>query len=154
MAIIHRARRKTILGYFNDEEATKKTFSGEYLKTGDLGYIDEDGFIYFRARKKRVIKVNGVAVFPHEIEDVISKISGVTNVCVIQIPDEKTVNAAKAYVVSKNKDPERIINECKKRLISWSIPREIEFVQSLPMTRYHKVNYRKVQEMEDEKRKV
>ena len=145
--------KNIMLGYFNDEEATKKTFAGEYLKTGDLGYIDEDGFLYFRARKKRVIKVNGVAVFPHEIEDVISKISGVTNVCVIQIPDEKTVNAAKAYVVSKNKDPERILAECKKRLISWSIPREIEFVQSLPMTRYHKVNYRKVQEMEDEKRK-
>ena len=112
------------------------------------------GFLYFTARKKRVIKVSGVAVFPHEIEAVISNLSGVQSVCVVQIPDENSLNAAKAYVVSRNKDPERIIAECRKRLISWSIPKEIEFVNSLPMTRYHKVDYRKVQEMENAKRKV
>lgn len=143
-----------MLGYFNDEEATKKTYYGEYLKTGDIGYIDDDGFLYFTARKKRVIKVNGVAVFPHEIEETISSLSGISNVCVVQIPDEKTVNAAKVYVVSKNKDVDRIINICKKKLITWSIPKEVEFVSSLPMTRYHKVDYRKVQEMENNKRKV
>ncbi len=143
-----------MLCYFNDEKATKATYLGEYLTTGDIGYLDEDGFLYFVARKKRVIKVNGVAVFPHEIESVISNLNGVQSVCVVQIPDERTINAAKAYVVSKNKDPQRIIDECKRRLISWSIPREIEFVNSLPMTRYHKVDYRKVQEIENSKRKV
>ena len=143
-----------MLGYFNDPEATEATYVGEYLKTGDLGYIDEDGFLYFVARKKRVIKVNGVAVFPHEIEGVISTINGVQAVCVVQIPDEKTAFAAKAYVVSKVKDPDKIIAECKKRLISWAIPREIEFVSSLPMTKYNKVDYRKVQELENSKRKV
>ncbi|MBO6280794.1 MAG: acyl--CoA ligase [Bacilli bacterium] len=143
-----------MLKYFNDEEATKATYRDGYLLTGDLGYMDEDGFIYFTNRKKRVIKVNGVAVFPHEIESVILGLSGVSSVCVIQIPDEKTIHAAKAYVVSKNKDPERIKRECKKKLISWSIPREVEFVDKLPMTRYHKVDYRKVQEMENNKRKV
>ena len=143
-----------MLCYFDDEKATKATYSGEYLTTGDIGYMDEDGFLYFVTRKKRVIKVNGVAVFPHEIEAVISNLSGVSSVCVVQIPDERTNYAAKAFVVSKNKDPQRIIDECKKRLISWSIPREIEFVNSLPMTKYHKVDYRKVQEIENSKRKV
>lgn len=142
-----------MLGYFNDSAASKKTYFGEYLKTGDLGYIDEDGFIYFSSRRKRVIKVNGVAVFPHEIEETILTLSGIINVCVVQIPNPNTVHAAKAYVVSKNKDKERIINVCKKKLITWSIPREIEFVKSLPMTRYNKVDYMKVQEMEDNKRK-
>ena len=143
-----------MLHYFKDEEATKATYYGEYLKTGDIGYIDEDGFLYFVARKKRVIKVSGVAVFPHEIENVISNLSGVKSVCVVQIPDERSLYAAKAYVVSNNKDPQRIIDECRRRLISWSIPREIEFVNSLPMTKYHKVDYRKVQEIENSKRKV
>ena len=143
-----------MLGYFNDEKATKQTYVGDYLTTGDIGYMDEDGFLYFVTRKKRVIKVNGVAVFPHEIENVISNLSGVTSVCVVQIPDERTINAAKAYVVSKNKDPQRVLDECKRRLISWSIPREVEFVNSLPMTKYHKVDYRKVQEMENAKRKI
>ncbi len=143
-----------MLGYFNDEEATKATYVDGYLKTGDLGYMDEDGFLYFTARKKRVIKVNGVAVFPHEIESVILSLSGVSGACVVQIPDEKTVNAAKAFVVSINKDPERIKNECRKKLISWAIPREIEFVKSLPQTRYHKTDYRKMQELENSRRKV
>ena len=143
-----------MLCYFNDEKATKQTYAGDYLTTGDIGYMDDDGFLYFVARKKRVIKVNGVAVFPHEIENVVSNLSGVSAACVVQIPDERTINAAKVYVVSKNKDPQRIIDECKRRLISWSIPREVEFVNSLPMTKYHKVDYRKVQEMENAKRKI
>lgn len=141
-----------MIGYYNDEEATKATYYKGYLKTGDLGFIDEDGFVYFKARKKRVIKVNGVAVFPHEIESVISNMSGVSAVCVVEIPDEKTVNAAKVYVVSKDKDPDRIKNQCRRKLISWSIPKEVEFVKSLPMTKYNKVDYRKVQEMENKKR--
>lgn len=140
--------------YFEDEKATKATYIGEYLKTGDLGYLDEDGFLYFSSRKKRVIKVNGVAVFPSEIEEAIMSLKGINNVCVIQIPDEKTTNAAKAYVVSKNKDVNRIINVCKQKLITWAIPKEVEFVKELPLTKYHKVDYVKVQEMENNKRKV
>ena len=143
-----------MLGYFNDIEATKETFVGDYLVTGDLGYIDEDGFLYFKSRKKNVIKVNGVAIFPSEIQKVIESLSGISKCCVVQIPDERTVNACKAYVIGKNKDPERIINACRKKLISWSIPKEIEFVSSLPMTKFNKVDYRKVQEMENQKRKV
>ena len=143
-----------MIGYFEDEKATKATYIGEYLKTGDLGYLDEDGFLYFSSRKKRVIKVNGVAVFPSEIEEAIMSLKGINNVCVIQIPDEKTTNAAKAYVVSKNKDVNRIINVCKQKLITWAIPKEVEFVKELPLTKYHKVDYVKVQEMENNKRKV
>ena len=143
-----------MLHYFNDPEATKATYVGDFLTTGDLGYLDEDGFLYFKSRKKNVIKVSGVAVFPSEIEKVISSLKGVTNCCVVQIPDEKTVNAAKAYVVSKNKDPERIQLACKKKLISWAIPKEVEFVSSLPMTKYNKVDHKKVQEMENKKRNI
>lgn len=143
-----------MLGYFNDPKATESTYHDGYLKTGDLGYLDEDNFLYFTARKKRVIKVSGVAIFPHEIEKVISSLSGVKSVCVIQIPDENTINAAKAYVVSRNRDASRIIEECKKRLISWSIPKEVEFVSSLPMTKMNKVDFKKVQELENSKRKV
>ena len=143
-----------MLGYFKDEESSKSVYSDGYLKTGDLGYIDEDGFLYFKARKKRVIKVSGVAVFPHEIEAVISSLSGIEAVCVIQIPDEKLTNAVKAVVVAKNKNKDRIIAECQKRLISWAIPREIEFRNSLPYTRYHKINYLKIQEEENKKYQI
>ena len=140
-----------MLGYFNNEEATKKTYYNGYLKTGDLGYIDEDGFLFFNSRKKRVIKVSGVAVFPHQIEEVISHIPGVKGVCAIQIPDEKLVHAVKVLVVSDNKNPDIIIGECRRQLISWSIPKEIEFVNKLPYTKYKKVNFQKLQLEEDKK---
>ena len=144
-----------MLGYFKDEAASKAVYTSDgFLKTGDVGYIDEDGFLYFKARKKRVIKVSGVAVFPSEIEAVIGKMSGITAVCVIQIPDEKLINATKAVIVAKNKNKERIVSECQKRLISWAVPKEIEFVDSLPYTKYHKVNYMKVQEEENKKRLI
>ena len=144
-----------MLCYFKDEESSKNVYTKDgYLKTGDVGYIDDDGFLYFKARKKRVIKVSGVAVFPSEIEAVISSMSGINAVCVIQIPDEKSINAVKAIIVAKNKNKERIISECQKRLISWAIPKEIEFVDSLPYTKYHKINYMKVQDEENKKRQI
>ena len=144
-----------MLGYYKDEKASKAVYTEDgYLKTGDLGYIDEDGFLYFKTRMKRVIKVSGVAVFPSEIEAVISRMSGITAVCVIQIPDEKLINAVKAVIVGKNKNKERIVAECQKRLISWAVPKEIEFVDSLPYTKYHKINYMKVQEEENKKRQI
>ena len=143
-----------MLGYYNNEEATKETYYGDYLKTGDMGYIDEDGFIFYTARKKRVIKVSGIAVFPHEIEEVISHIPGVKGVCAIQIPYDNTGHAVKVFVVANFRDPNIIMEECKKHLISWSLPREIEFVMSLPMTKYKKVNFAKLQQMENEKRGI
>ena len=142
-----------MLGYFNSPN-DKDIYADGYLKTGDLGYIDEDGFLFFKTRKKRVIKVSGVAVFPHEIEQVISRMSGIQAVCVVQIPDEKFIHAIKAVVVAKNKNKDRIISECSKYLISWAVPKEIEFVNSLPMTRYRKVNYMKVQEEENKKYQI
>ena len=142
----------TMLGYFNNDEATKATYFNGYLKTGDLGYLDEDGFLFFNSRKKRVIKVSGVAVFPHQIEEVISHIPGVKGVCAIQIPDEKLTNAVKVFVVYDKKNPEVILEECRRMLISWSIPKEVEFVDKLPYTKYKKVNFAKLQLEEDKKR--
>ena len=143
-----------MLGYYNNEEATRDTYHGEYLKTGDMGYIDEDGFIFYTSRKKRVIKVSGIAVFPHEIEEVISHIPGVKGVCAIQIPNENTGHAVKVFVMASFRDPNIIIDECRKHLISWSLPREIEFVTKLPYTKMKKVNFVKLQQMEDEKRGI
>ena len=143
-----------MLGYYNNDEATKETYFGDYLKTGDMGYIDEDGFVFYTSRKKRVIKVSGIAVFPHEIEDVISHIPGVKGVCAIQIPNENTGHAVKVFVKSNFRDANIIMEECRKHLISWSLPREIEFVNNLPMTKYHKVNFVKLQQMENERRGI
>lgn len=149
----------TMLHYFNNEEATKNTFTKDgYLKTGDIGYIDEDGFIFFKQRAKRVIKVSGVGVFPSEIEQLIQSVPGVINCCAISIPDKRLVHAVKVFVVAKYFDEEgmrrTIMDTCRKYLIRWSVPKEIEFVKELPMTLLGKVDFMKLQKQENESRGI
>lgn len=145
-------------GYYEDEEATEKTFFNGWLKTGDLGYIDEDGFVFFKQRKKRVVKVSGVGVFPTEIERLIETIPGVEKVCAIEIPDAKLVHAIKVFVVAKYFDEEgmkeTILDTCRKYLIRWSVPKEIEFRDSLPMTLLGKIDFNALQKEENKKRGI
>ena len=149
----------TMLHYFANEEATIKTFTKDgYLKTGDLGYIDEDGFIFFKQRAKRVIKVSGVGVFPSEIEQLIQTVPGVINCCAISIPDKRLVHAVKVFVVAKYFDEEgmrrSIMDTCRKYLIRWSVPKEIVFVKELPMTLLGKVDFNKLQKQENKERGI
>ena len=145
-----------MLGYYQDEEATKNCLIDGYLYTGDLGYMDADGFIFFKQRKKRVVKVSGVAVFPSEVEQLIESMPEVSACAAIRIPDEKLQNSIKVFVVAKYFDEtdmkDRILETCRKYLIRWSIPTEIEFRESLPLTMLGKVDFRTLQEEEDKKR--
>ena len=149
----------TMLYYYDDEEATKATFTKDrYLKTGDLGYMDEDNYIFFKQRKKRVVKVSGVGVFPSEIEALVETVPGVTSVCAIRIPDARLGSAIKLFVVAKYFDEEgmrkSIIEKCQKYLIRWAIPKEVEFRDELPVTLLGKIDFKTLQEEEDRKRGV
>ena len=143
-------------GYFHDEEATKETVKNGWLYTGDLGYMDEDDFVFFKQRKKRVIKVSGVGVFPTEIERLVESVPGVEACCAIQIPDARLQNAVKIFVVAKFFDEEGMRNDimdtCRKYLIRWAVPKEIEFCESLPKTLLGKIDFKVLQKQEDEKR--
>ena len=145
-----------MLCYFNDEEATKNTFTDDgWLKTGDMGYIDEDGYVFFKQRIKRVVKVSGVAVFPSEVENLVETVPGVSECCAIRIPDPKLVSAIKVFVVAKYFDEEgmkrTIMEYARKYLIRWAIPKEIEFVKELPHTMLGKVDFKKLQEENNKK---
>ena len=148
----------TMIGYWNDPEATKATFKNGWLCTGDLGYMDGDGYIFFQQRKKRVVKVSGVAVFPTEVERLVETVPGVEAVCAIQIPDARLQHALKLFVVAKYFDEEgmrnQILDTCRKYLIKWSVPKEIEFVKELPLTLLNKVDFKKLQEQENAKRGI
>ena len=148
----------TMIGYWNDPEATKTTFKDGWLCTGDLGYKDDDGFIFFQQRKKRVVKVSGVAVFPTEVEHLVETVPGVEAVCAIQIPDSRLQHALKLFVVAKYFDEEGmrnlIMDTCRKYLIKWSVPKEIEFVKELPMTLLNKVDFKKLQDQENAQRGI
>ena len=147
-----------MVGYFEDEENTKKTIRDGWLYTGDLGYMDEDGFIFFSQRKKRVVKVSGVGVFPTEVERLIETVPGVISCCAIQIPDPKLQHALKVFVVAKYFDEEgmrnQIIDTCRKYLIRWSVPKEIEFRKELPTTLLGKVDFNRLQKEEDKARGI
>ncbi|MCQ2776448.1 MAG: acyl--CoA ligase [Bacilli bacterium] len=145
-----------MLGYFKDEEATNQTLKDGWLHTGDLGYMDEDGFIFFKSRRKRVVKVSGVAVFPSEVEALVSSIPEVISVAAIEIPNAKLQSSIKIFVVAKYFDEEgmksKILETCRKYLIRWAVPTEIEFRKDLPVTKLGKVDYRTLQSEENAKR--
>ena len=146
-----------MIGYFKDEKASEACMKDGYILSGDLGYINEDGFLFFKQRIKRVIKVSGVGVFPSEVEKLVCSISGVDNACAIRIPDKKLQSALKLFVVTKAFDKEdmrqKIMDTCRKYLIRWSVPKEIEFRDNLPLTMIGKVDFKTLQKEEDEKRK-
>ncbi len=149
-------------GYLNNPEETAATLKVHddgkiWLHTGDLGYRDADGFFYFKQRLKRMIKSSGMNVYPSEVENVICQHEEVKFACVIGVEDAHQMTRIKAFVELHNpalagKDKEEeIIQFVRKRLIKWSCPREIEFMEKLPLTRIGKVDFKKLEEIEHAK---
>jgi long-chain acyl-CoA synthetase len=142
-----------MLGYLDEPEATREALrvhadGRTWLHTGDLGRMDGDGFFYFSARFKRMIKSSGFNVYPAQVEAVLYQSPLVAEACVIGVPDPEQVERVKAVVVLK--DPTKanagvekaLIDACRASLIKWSCPREIEFRSELPKTRVGKIDYR------------
>jgi long-chain acyl-CoA synthetase len=141
-----------MLGYLDNPEATAATLEVHddlrlWLRTGDLGRMDEDGWVTFTCRLKRMIKSSGFNVYPAEVEAVLYRHPEVSAACVVGIPDEAQGERVKAFVVVE--DPSRqgpaleeeLIGHCRRELIKWSCPREIEFRRELPLTKYGKVDF-------------
>jgi long-chain acyl-CoA synthetase len=129
-------------GYWKrDDETAKVMTSDGYFKSGDIGIMNEDGFIKIVDRKKDMILVSGFNVYPNEIEDVVSQHPKVFEVAAIGIPDEKTTEAIKLFIVKK--DPtltaDDIIHFCRENLTNYKIPRHIEFRTELPKTNVGKI---------------
>ena len=152
-----------MLGYFDNEEETKDTLrvhsdGNVWLHSGDLGSMDEDGFITYRQRIKRMIITSGYNVYPAQIEEVLEKHPAVSEVTVIGVPHPYKIEVGKVFAVLRDGfDPEAVKEElielCKKNLAVYAIPREWEFCDSLPKTIVGKTDYRKLQEEELERRK-
>lgn len=141
-------------GYYGDEEATKNAFfvsdGAKWVRTGDMGRIDKDGFVYFVDRKKRVIKISGNNVFPQEIENVVNKTEGVKRSCVVAMSSGGKP-AVKLIVqpvegVDVNALEKKIVAEIKAKLLKYAIPKVVEFRDRLPLTQIGKVDYRKLEE--------
>ena len=145
-----------MLGYIHHEEENANTLrvhadGNVWLHTGDLGIMDEEGFIYFRQRIKRMIISSGYNIYPSQLENIIEAYPAVQRCCVIGVPDPYKMQVVKAFVVLKDgqKDNPEIKDElmeyCKKHIARYALPKEIEIRDSLPTTLVGKVAYTQLQ---------
>ncbi len=134
-----------MLGYYGTNETPIRQLCGEdWLFTGDICYLDNDGYLFFKQRAKNMIKVSGVPVFPSEIENLVMKIDGVKNVAAIGIPDSQKGEVVKLFVEKQEgvEDEElknKVIAECKAKLIVYAVPKVIE-IRTLPLNSIGKVD--------------
>ncbi|MDG4554158.1 MAG: long-chain-fatty-acid--CoA ligase [Candidatus Competibacter sp.] len=136
-------------GYWNRPEETAKVMTADgYLRTGDVGYIDERGYVRIVDRKKDMILVSGFNVYPNEIEDVVVLHPGVLEVAAVGVPDEKSGEAVKVVVVAKDAalTAEALIEHCRQHLTSYKVPRRIEFRTELPRSNVGKILRRLLRE--------
>ena len=149
-----------MLGYMDNPEETFQTLRSHgdgriWLHTGDLGYMDEDGFVYFRQRIKRMIITSGYNVYPSQLENVIDSHEKVLLSCVIGVKDPYRVQRVKAFVVPMpGVEPteelrQELLEYCASRIAKYAMPREIEFRKELPKTLVGKVAYRVLEEEEN-----
>lgn len=136
-------------GYWNRPEETAKVLTSDgWLHTGDIARIDQRGYAYIVDRKKDMILVSGFNVYPNEIEDVVALHPGVLEVAAIGVPDEKSGEAVKVFVVKK--DPgltaEALLEHCRTNLTPYKLPRHIEFRDALPKSNVGKIIRRELRE--------
>ena len=154
-----------MLGYLDKPEETADTLrvladGRTWLYTGDLGHMDEDGFVYFHRRQKRIIITNGYNVYPNQLENVIDSCPEVSYSCVIGVKDLHRIQKVKAYIVLKDGiEPdeackERIMEQLRHQIARYALPREMEFRKELPKTLVGKVAYRQLEEEVNQRRSV
>ena len=136
-------------GYWEKPDETEKVLSSEgWLKTGDMGRMDKDGFVFIEDRKKDMILVSGFNVYPNEIEGVVAEMDDVLEVAAIGKESSDSGELVKLFVVKKNPNLTKndIYNHCRKNLTAYKVPKEIEFKDELPKTNVGKILRRALRE--------
>ena len=153
-----------MFGYIGHEDENAQTLQKHedgyiWLHTGDVGAMDEEGFIFFRQRIKRMIIVSGYNVYPSQIENIIDSLDEVHMSCCIGVPDSYKMHKVKAFVTltpgiePSDKIKEKILETCRKKIAKWAVPYDVEFRDELPKTLVGKVAYRVLEEEEEAKLK-
>jgi long-chain acyl-CoA synthetase len=136
-------------GYWNAEEETKKAFTADgYFRSGDVGYVGEDGMVRIVDRIKDMILVSGFNVYPNEVEEVLSSHPQVMEAAVVGVPDEHSGEAVRAFVVTREggASEEELRAWCREKLTGYKIPRQIIFRDSLPKTNVGKILRRELRD--------
>lgn len=155
---LHKSDPVLMAGYFNNPQAFAERFAGDWYLTGDTGWADEQGYLYFKGRIDDVIKTSGYRVGPGEIEAAIISVPGVSSCAVIGVPDARVGESIKAFIkVMPDMLPSadltaRIQEHVRSVLAVHQYPREIEYVDEMPTTVTGKIKRRDLREMEIKRR--
>lgn len=150
-------------GYYNNEKETAETLRTHgdgriWLHTGDMGVMDEDGYVYFKQRYKRMIVSSGYNIYPSHVEAIINAYPGVAESCAIGIPDPIRVQRIKVFIVlDKGQVGDEnflrgLRNYCRENFAKFSIPKDFEFLDKMPRTKLAKIAYRDLEELEARRR--
>ena len=140
---------QVVPGYWNKPEATAESLPGGELRTGDVGFMDPDGWFYLVDRKKDMINAAGYKVWPREVEDVLYGHPAVREAAVVGVPDQYRGETVKAYVSLKpgaTVTEEELIGFCKQQMAAYKYPRSVEFVEDLPKTTTGKILRRELRD--------
>jgi len=143
-------------GYYKMPEETAKAIKDGWLYTGDIGFLDEDGFLHIIDRKKDLIIASGYNVYPNEIDKVLFSHPRIEQACAVGVPHEYRGETVKAFVVLREGESmteQEVIDFCKKELAVYKVPKIVEFVSELPRSAVGKVLRKTLREMEIEKMK-
>lgn len=136
-------------GYWNRPDETGKAFDSDgFLRTGDIGLVDEQGYIYIKDRKKDMIVVSGFNVYPNELEAVIAEHPDVVEAAAVGVPDEHSGESVKMYVISRNPalTEKEVIEFCRSKLTRYKCPRSVEFRDDLPRSNVGKILRRELRD--------
>jgi fatty-acyl-CoA synthase len=146
-------------GYWKSPEATQDAFvlidGKRYLRTGDLGYVDRDGYFFIVDRLKRMINACGYKVWPAEVEAMLFEHPAIQEACVIATHDPRRGESVKAVIVLRNGEratEQEIVSWARERMASYKVPRVIQFAASLPRTASGKIQWRLLQDDETRSR--
>ena len=142
---------QVVPGYWDKPEETENALPGGELRTGDVGFMDEDGFFYLVDRAKDQINAAGYKVWPREVEDGLLEHDAVKEAAVIGVPDEYRGESVKAFVslrAESDTSPDELISFCKERMAAYKYPREVEIVEELPKTVTGKLLRRELRDRE------
>ncbi|MCB1581890.1 MAG: AMP-binding protein [Marinicella sp.] len=139
---------QVMLGYLNRPDETAKTIVDGWLKTGDVAVMDENGYFKIVDRKKNMILVSGFNVFPNEIEDAACLHDNIVECAAVGIPDEKSGEIVKLFVVKNNEalTDKDVINHCREHLTGYKVPKLVEFREELPKSNVGKILHKDLRE--------
>jgi len=138
---------QVMLGYLNRPEATSETIVDGFVCTGDLAWIDERGNVFVGDRLKELIKVKGFQVAPAEVEGVILEHPDVLDCCVIGVPDERSGERPKAFVVLQpgaTIDADELLAALKQKLAPYKVPQQVQYLDTIPKSASGKILRRKL----------